>query len=83
MATPHPSPAPPPNVELDLSRRSRAAARKRVDPSDDPILRAMGLDPEARAAAGASKLRARARRLDRQPPDESSAGPPPKPARRR
>jgi hypothetical protein len=45
----------PPSSEL-------APRPSRMEPADDPILRALGLDPDAPAAGGARAVRARARR---------------------
>jgi uncharacterized protein (TIGR03382 family) len=65
VATPSRPSVPAADPTLELSPRARANARRRMSVSDDPVLRAMGLDPDAPAAAGASSLRARARRVNR------------------
>lgn len=65
----------------DGARRERrtghSASDTRLQPGDDPILRAMGLDPDAPAAGGAAALRARNRRASDRRIAQPRVGQPP------
>jgi hypothetical protein len=51
----------------------------RLQPADDPILRAMGLGPDAPASQGARGLRAQSRRVGQGPVERPRPGAPPSP----
>ncbi|HLY35332.1 MAG TPA: hypothetical protein VKU35_01305 [Candidatus Limnocylindria bacterium] len=83
--SPHDAPVGAPFI--DRRRTDRAAvgdapappARpSRLQPADDPILRAMGLDPDAPASSGARALRSHGRRANQGPVARPRAGEPPR-----
>jgi len=74
------------SVRFDRRRTDRPAGEapvpparpSRLQPADDPILRAMGLDPDAPAAGGARAVRAHARRVGQRPVARPRSGEPPR-----
>lgn len=84
--SPHSTPVGGP-VTFDRRRTDRAPADEapvpparpsRLQPADDPILRAMGLDPDAPASGGARAVRAHARRVDQGRVARQRPGEPPR-----